>query len=100
MTLRSKIIRLAYEKPQLRPDLLPLLKVARKTVKQLAQEAVKSIGEVQGKKGKPPSVSEILQKAESWLRSQPDLKEDISGWPASLWREFQVEVERLYKIRK
>ena len=100
MTLRSKLIRLAFEKPHLRSDLLPLLKTARKTIKQLASDAVKAIGEVQGKKGKAPTVSEIILKAEDWLRSQPDLKEDASGWDASRRRDFQVEVERLYKARK
>jgi hypothetical protein len=43
MTLRSKIVRLAHARPDLRPDLLPLLRRASRAQKPLAEVAVGDI---------------------------------------------------------
>jgi len=62
-TLRSKLIRLAHAKPELRPHLLPILKTAARPIYEIAREISKDWG------------SKVNYAAKPYLQAMFDLRD-------------------------
>lgn len=79
--LRSSLIRLAHEKPELRPDLLPLLKVAKTRTKKRFMDLLKEYGPHPGRKA-PWNllVQMVMERWERWSDDDFDDPADQLDW--------------------
>lgn len=94
MTLRNKLIRLAHEKPELREDILPLLKEAKapsKEIKRLSElgEEVQDIGY---------EIGSIAQDLEDAGLTSADL-DNATGFCLDAAKRIRKSLKTLKKIK-